>query len=138
MVRGIDPRFAPAQKRVHARQQLGEREGLDQIIVGAMLEALDPVADRGQRRENQHGRLDARGTQSLEHRQPVEHRQHAVEDDEVEGSVGGAEQPVLAIGRLLDAMAFLGQPLGEIGGGFPVVLDQQDLAAHGPSAGMLT
>ena len=70
---------------------------------------------------------------ALQHRQAVEHRQHAVEDDEVEAAVGGAEQAVLAVGRLLDAMALLGQALGEIGGGFAIVLDQQDLAAHEPS-----
>ena len=55
-----------------------------------------------------------RRAQRPQHRQAVEHREHPIEDDEVEAAVGGAEQPVLAVGRLLDAMAFLGEPLGEI------------------------
>ena len=131
MVGGVDARLAAAQQRVHARQQLGEGEGLDQIIVGAAFQPFDPVADRGQRGQDQDRRLDLRGAQRLEHGQPVEDRKHAIEDDEVEAAVGGAEQTVLAVGRLLDAMAFLGQALREVGGGFAVVLDQQDLASHG-------
>src|SRR5436309_11234003 len=71
-----------------------------------------------------------RGAQGAKHRQTVEHGQHAVEDDEIETAVGRAEQAVLAVGRLFDAMTFLGQSLGEIAGGFAIVLNQQDLAAH--------
>ena len=74
-----------------------------------------------------------RGAQRPKHGQAVEHGQHAIEDDEVEAAVGRAEQAVLAIGRLLDAMALLGQALGEIARGFAIILNQQDLAAHKPS-----
>src|SRR6478672_3854065 len=58
MVGGVHPRFAPTQKRVHAREQLGEGEGFDEIIVGAALEALDAVADRRQRGKNEYRRFD--------------------------------------------------------------------------------
>jgi len=47
-----------------------------------------------------------------------------VEDDEVEAAIGRAEQPVLAVGRLLDAVAFLGQPPGQVRRGFAIVLNQ--------------
>ena len=133
MLGGIDAGFAPTQQRIHPRQQFREREGFYEIIVGAAFEAVDAVADRGQRGEDQDRRFDVRRAQRPEHRQAVDHRQHAVENDEVEAAVGRAEQAVLAIGRLLDAMALLGQALGEIGRGFAIILDQQNLAAHKPS-----
>src|SRR4029078_5585063 len=77
--------------------------------------------------------VDSRGGSALQHRDAVEHRQHPVEDDEVEAAVGGAEQAVLAVRRLLDAMALLRQAFRKIGCGLGVVLDEKDLAAHGVS-----
>ncbi len=47
-------------------------------------------------------------------RDSVENGQHPIEDDEVEAAICGAEQPILTVGRLLDAMALLGQPLGQV------------------------
>src|SRR4029078_1958899 len=74
--------------------------------------------------------VDSRGGSALQHRDAVEHRQHPVEDDEVETAVGGAEQAILAVRRLLDAVAFLRQALRQIGCRLPIVFDQQDLASH--------
>ena len=49
-------RVGAAQQRAHPREQLLERERLDQIVVGAGVEAGDPVADavaRGQHQDRQ-------------------------------------------------------------------------------------
>ena len=135
MVGRVDPRLAPSQQRIHPRQQLGEGKGLHQIIVGTRFESLDPVADRGEGGEDQDRRLDLRGAQRLQHRQPVERGKHAIENDEVETAVGRAEQPVLTVGRLFDAVALLGEALGEVGGGFAIILNEQDLPSHTFSGG---
>src|SRR5690348_11440707 len=107
MVRGVDAGFAAAEQRVHARQQLGKGKGLHEIIVGPALKTFDAVADRGKRRKNEDRRLDVGGAERAKDGDAVEDRKHPVEDDEVEAAVGGAEQPVLSVGRLLDAMPFL-------------------------------
>ena len=52
------------------------------------------------------------------------------QDDQVEASVRGAEQAIVPVGSLLDAMPFLGQPLRQVGRGLAIILDQQDLASH--------
>ena len=75
-----------------------------------------------------------RGTKRSKYREPIEDRKHSIEDDEVEAAIGGAEQPVLTVDRLLDAVPLLGQPLGEVGCGLAIILDQQDLAAHSAPA----
>src|ERR671939_447254 len=41
---------------VHAPQQLGEGEGLGEVVVAARLQPLHPVADAGARGEEQRGR----------------------------------------------------------------------------------
>jgi hypothetical protein len=43
----------PAEQRTHARQQLGEVEGLDQVVVGASVEACDLVGGGVARREHE-------------------------------------------------------------------------------------
>ena len=54
----------PAQQRPYAGVQLGEREGFRQIVVGAAVEAADPVLNAAPRREHEDrhghaGRADA-------------------------------------------------------------------------------
>ena len=81
---GLDRRpTATAQQRLDAGQQLGEREGLHQIVVAAAPEARDPVLDSAQGAEKQNRRVLAGAAQHLDHRQTVELRQHAVVDRHV-------------------------------------------------------
>ena len=44
---------APAQQRAHARHQLAQRERLDEVVVGAGVEAGDAVVDRVARGQHQ-------------------------------------------------------------------------------------
>ena len=51
-------RRAP-RKRIDPRQQFRKREGLDEIIVAAGLQPLDPVVDAADRGQEKDRRLDA-------------------------------------------------------------------------------
>src|SRR6185369_68777 len=130
MLGGIHSRFTPPKQGVHPGEQLGERKGLHEIIVGSGFKALDPIADGRERREHQDRRVDLRGANGLQNRNSVQNRKHSVENDEVETSVRGAKQSVLAVRCLLDAMPFLRQAFRQIGRSLAIVFNEQDLAAH--------
>ena len=120
-------RRAAPQQRLEPREQLAEGKGLDQIVVAAGAQALDPVVDAAQRTEDQRRRADLGGAQRAEHRQPVHARQHAVEDDRVVTARGGEEQALASVARLVDRIAALAQTLDQIGGGFAIVFDDEEL-----------
>ncbi len=122
VLRGIG---TAAQQRLDARQQLGEGERLGEVVVAAGLEPLDAVIDAAQRRQHQHRGADALGAQLLDDRQPVELRQHAVGDDEIEVALGGAEQAIAAVGGVIDGIAALAQPLDQEARRLGVILDEQ-------------
>ena len=104
---GIGQRFIPgedggaAQQRMDARQQLGRRKRLDQIVVRAGFQPLDTVFDRIARGEHQDERLVARRPQVFQHADAVQPRHQPVEHDDIRavrlhlsqrlGAVGGAE-----------------------------------------------
>ena len=76
-------RRAP-QDRLHAEDQLGRRERLRQVVVGAVLETGDPVDGRAARREDddrRRGRLVVAADRA-DDGPPVQLGEHQVEDDE--------------------------------------------------------
>ena len=81
---------AAPQQRLEPRQQLGEGEGLDQIIVAAGAQAFHAVVDRAERAEDQDGDADLGGAQRGDDGEPVHARQHAVDDQRV---VAAASSP---------------------------------------------
>ena len=109
--------------------QLGQVEGLGQIVVGAGIQALHPIVRIAAGCQHQHRHVVAplaQPLQDLESRQP---RQGQVEDDDVERVLlqGRVGQQAVATGLDLDAQHAerLGQSLYQL----QVVFDQQD--AHG-------
>ncbi len=76
--------LGPPQQRAHARHELPEREGLDEIVVGPGVEALDLVLDRVARREHEDLGAHAAGPQLPAELQAVPRAvEHQVEDDEI-------------------------------------------------------
>ncbi len=59
------------QQRAHAREQLAQRERLDEVVVGARVEPGDAVVDLLARGEHQHGRAVAAFAQPPAHLEPV-------------------------------------------------------------------
>ena len=76
-----------AEQRAQAREQLLQREGLHQVVVGARVEAGNAVADRasGRQHQDRHGR--ALGAQLPRDLEAVDAGQHHVEHDRVGGGV---------------------------------------------------
>ena len=80
--RGRRPR-APAQQGAQPRHELGERERLDHVVVGAGLEPDDAVVDGVARREHAHGHVVVHRPQRRHDGHPVHAGQPEVEDDGV-------------------------------------------------------
>src|SRR5579883_2034506 len=121
-------RAAP-QQRLDAREELGEREGLREIVVAARLEAADAVIDRAKRTQNQYRSGEARAPQLLDDGQTVDVRQHPVGDDQVEFAGERAGEPLTAVRGVIDRITALAQSLHEDPRGLGIVLDEQNV--HG-------
>ncbi len=118
---------APEQ-RADSREQFRIREGFGQVVVGAELEPLDLVGNRVASGEQQHRRRLAL-PKAAQHFEPVDDRQHHVEDQQVEVLFERHEQAVLAVAGDRDAITGLGQSPLQVGPHFFFVFDNQD--AHG-------
>ena len=119
-----------AQDRLEPGRELGEGEGLDQVVVGAGAQAGDALVDGAHRGQEDRRGLHAGGAQRLQERQAVEVGEHAVEHQGVEAAVEGVHQALAAGAGRLDGVAGLAQALGEIVAGVGVVLDDEDAAGH--------
>lgn len=80
-----------ASKRIDPCRELRKRERLDEIIVGARLEAGHSILDPSERGEHQYRDVDTGNPGAAKDRDPVEPRQHAIEDREIQ--FFGAEHP---------------------------------------------
>jgi hypothetical protein len=124
---GCSAAAAAPQQRLDARQQLSKGEGLGEIVVAAGAQASDPVVDRAQRAQDQHGGADFGAAERRHQRQPVHRRQHTVDDQRVVAAGTRHEQAGTPIGRVVDDIAALGEPLGDIGRRLAVVFDNEKL-----------
>src|SRR5688500_4109934 len=83
-------RAAAAQERLDAPQELGHLERLDQVVVGAQLEADDAIDALPLGRQHQDRRLHAALAQRPADVETVSAGQHDVKQDRVEGAGAGA------------------------------------------------
>jgi len=77
-------RATPAQERADSRQQLGERKGLDEVVVGAAVESMHAIGNGVLGRQDEDGRLEPAPAEGGEDLEPVTPRQHEIEDHDVE------------------------------------------------------
>ena len=119
---------AGAQQRPDPRQQLLALEGLDQVVVGAAVEAADPVLGLGSGGQHQ-DRHVAVGAQAAADLDPVEPGQAEVEDDEVGDEAGGDVERLDPVGRGADLVALVAERAAQDVGDVGVVLDDEDAAA---------
>ena len=122
--RGAAARRAAAQQRAQAGEQLLALEGLDEVVVGAGVEALDARLDRvaGGEHEDRDvvGRAQAPG-----HLHAVELGQPEVEDDEVGVEGGRLVERRLAVAGDAHLVALQAQRALEHLGDLLVVLDDE-------------
>jgi hypothetical protein len=101
---------AAANDRAQARPQLGDRERLGQIVVGARIEPGDPILDCIPCRQHQHGSPDVVRAQSCAQLESIEPRQHHIEHDRVIVARPCHPQSVLTRRREIGGVAALAQP----------------------------
>ena len=101
-----------ADEGADAGEELGQRERLGHVVVGAGVETADLVVDAVARRENQHRRADCRVRAAPRApRSPLRPRQHDVEQDRVVGHGAGLVERRGAVRRPVDGVALLDERL---------------------------
>src|SRR5215470_13913331 len=73
-----------AQQRADACEQLGERERLDQVVVGAAVESQHPIFDGVPSRQDEYRRLNAALAQRRQNVDAIASRQHEIEQQQIE------------------------------------------------------
>ena len=117
---------------MEARQQLLEGERLRQVVVGAGVEALDPLADRVARRQQEDRDAVALAAQPARHVEPVVAGHHHVENQSVRCAVGRRGQRLVPVGGERDVEAVqLQRPLERLPDGSVIVCHQNE--HRGPS-----
>src|SRR5262245_26913011 len=86
---------------VEAGKQLGESEGLEEIVVGSGLQAFDAIIDAADGSEKEDRSPDFLGAQRAHQGQPVEDRQHSIDDHDV---VAARQRKLETIGAALYAV----------------------------------
>ena len=125
-VAGARPRRGhAAQERPDAAPELPDRERLRDVVVGAELEPehLVELVVAGREHDDRHGAL---GAQALADLEPVELREHDVEDDEVDGLLAEALERLLAVARRHDAEAVALERIGQKLLDGLLVVDEED------------
>ena len=122
-------RMAPAQ-RVHARHELGKRERLDDVVVGARIQPGDTVGDLAARGEDEDGHRVLPAAQGPEQGEAVHAREPDVEHDEVIGVHVQQVEGGLGARRAVHREAARGQPVAQCREEGAVVFDHEQ--SHRP------
>ena len=122
-----------ALQRVQARDDLGEGEGLGQVVVGAEVEALDARADVGRGREHEDPRRALGGDQLAADLVAVDLGQVAVEHDRVVVDDGGALERLIAVEGDVDGESVAAQAARECLGEPGLVFGDEDAHGHRPT-----
>jgi len=117
---------APPAEGAHAREQLLDLEGLDQVVVGAGVEPGDALRGGIARAQHQHRREAAAGARAAQHLEAVQARQPQVEHHQVELGVLQGGERLRARAHPFHGVARAGQRVVDAGAEELVVLDQKD------------
>jgi hypothetical protein len=128
-------RQAPAGERPQPREQLGEGERLGQVVVGAAVQAGDPVVDAVARGQHEDRRPHAGLPQLPADVEAVAAGQHHVQQDGVVRGRAGHPEGVLAAARDVGGVALLDQAAADERRHLQLVFDDQ--RSHGFIVGAL-
>ena len=97
-------RPAAPQERADAREELREGERLHEVIVGAAVEAADPIVDRVPGGEDEDGGLQPALAQCRQDLDAIAMGKHEIEHDAIERLVVDEKEAFLARGREADVV----------------------------------
>jgi len=123
---GLAARTA-TQERSDARHQLGKSEGLYEIVIGAEIETLYPIANIVAGRDKEDRRLISGSAQFSYDRPPISSRQQHIQDHQIVRPDSGQAQCLLAIVDDVDDEAVLRQSFAKVLRSFALILDDQKL-----------
>ena len=112
--------------RADPGRQFAEVEGLDEIVVRAGVQPLDPVRDLVERGQDDDGRDVAAAAQRLQEADAPAVRQHEIEQDEIVAGCGHRVARRVEAGDPVHGLAVRGDLVAHGGAQHGVVLDQQD------------
>ena len=121
-----------AARRASARSRASssaKANGFVRIVVGAGVEPADAVREPVARGQHEDRRPDPRRAQPATDLEPVDPRQHDVEDDRVVVGRVRSRERVLAGDGNVHRVRLLGQPTAQQGGELHLVLDDQEAHA---------
>jgi hypothetical protein len=127
-----------AQESFDADEELGEGEGLGEVIIGAFFKEFDFIGGGIASREDEDGGVLSVGAEAAEEVEAADAREHEVEDDEVVTG-GGSELPgAEAIVDDVEGVAFGAEAASYEVGDFLFVFDKEQAhkldAGGGPSS----
>ncbi len=122
-------RTASTQQAAHPCQQLGKSKGLDQVIIGAQLQAVYAILYRIPRGEKQHRCIQPGATDGLQDLPAIAAGQHHVEDQQGVFTAQGQLLAGDAIGHQIGVEPGFAQALAQVLAGFGLVFDDQQF--HG-------
>jgi hypothetical protein len=104
-------RAAAAQEGTNSRQQLRERKGFDEVVVGAAVESVHTIVDGVLGRQDQDGSPERMLAERGENLETVASRQHKIEDHKIERLVVHEEKPFLTRARDADLVVLGLEPI---------------------------
>jgi 4-amino-4-deoxy-L-arabinose transferase-like glycosyltransferase len=119
-------RLSSPEVRPDARQQLGEGERFDEIVIAAEVEPFHAIFNAVAGREEDDRHFLAGGANPAHDTPAIETGQHHVADDEVEVADGGQIETGFAVRGDLDHEPRFAKTLREVSGGLGLVFDQKD------------
>ncbi|MNJ36677.1 hypothetical protein D3C77_314740 [compost metagenome] len=122
---------AATQQAAHPCQQLGEGKRLDQVIIGAQLQAMHAVFYGIAGGEEQHRHLTASCAYGLENLPAIAAGQHHIEDQQVVVAGQGQVLAGIAVGGQLRGKACFTEALAQVLAGLGLVFDDQQFHQGG-------
>ena len=132
----VDPRrtvINPASpKRPNPGPELGHREGLGEIIVGATIQALDPVREVIEGGEHEDRRVEPAAPERCAHAEAIESREDHVEDDQLIWIGRGPFERLVAVTDDVDRVAIVGEAAADRVRDGRLVLDDENAQGSPP------
>ncbi len=109
-----------------ARQQLGQRKRLGEIVVSALFEPAHAIVDRPAGRQDQDGGIYTQLTQLQDQADSVLIGKPEIDNEDVEGALGGEPHSRFAVGRSFHLVARFLKRTSQEGLDFDFVLNEQE------------